>query len=248
MSTDVHALAGAYALDALAEIERVRFDRHLAGCPVCGEEVAELRATAARLADLTIEQPPPGLRDRVLAQAAVTSQAGPWRRPAPGRWRRWRAAAVAGVVVLAGAGGFAVQEWRVQDARQASEDAQAASRRDAAESDRIAAVLTAPDVTLRIAPVRGTGGQVTVAISASRDQGVAMLRGFVEPGSDHAYQLWLMHDGAPVSAGVLGAGAGDGTRLLTDVRAASTLAVTREPAGGSPQPTSRVLIGVALAQ
>jgi len=48
--SDVHALAGAYALDALTELERAAFGRHVADCESCTVEVAELSETATRLA------------------------------------------------------------------------------------------------------------------------------------------------------------------------------------------------------
>ena len=38
-----HSLAGAYALDALAGKDLVRFERHLAGCPPCAAELRTLR-------------------------------------------------------------------------------------------------------------------------------------------------------------------------------------------------------------
>ena len=44
--TDVHALSGAYAVDALDDIERAAFERHLAACAECRAEVASLRETA----------------------------------------------------------------------------------------------------------------------------------------------------------------------------------------------------------
>jgi len=34
-SADIHALSGAYALDAVDDIERAEFERHLAACPPC---------------------------------------------------------------------------------------------------------------------------------------------------------------------------------------------------------------------
>ena len=40
---DVHKLTGAYAMDALDELERARFEQHLATCEDCRAEVAELR-------------------------------------------------------------------------------------------------------------------------------------------------------------------------------------------------------------
>jgi len=46
---EVHALAGAYALDALDPFERRGYEAHLRECEPCRREVAELQATAARL-------------------------------------------------------------------------------------------------------------------------------------------------------------------------------------------------------
>ncbi|WP_422664489.1 zf-HC2 domain-containing protein [Streptomyces mirabilis] len=46
---DLHTLTGAYALPALDEEERGRFDRHAADCESCRREVRELAAAAARL-------------------------------------------------------------------------------------------------------------------------------------------------------------------------------------------------------
>ncbi|HEY6277579.1 MAG TPA: zf-HC2 domain-containing protein, partial [Streptosporangiaceae bacterium] len=62
-----HTLAGAYALDALSEPDRLRFKVHLAECEVCRPEAASLREAAARLADPVAEAPPPELRERILA-------------------------------------------------------------------------------------------------------------------------------------------------------------------------------------
>ena len=46
---ELHTLAGAYALDAVPEADRARFERHLAGCDACAQEIAGLRETTARL-------------------------------------------------------------------------------------------------------------------------------------------------------------------------------------------------------
>ncbi|MBU2075761.1 MAG: zf-HC2 domain-containing protein, partial [Actinobacteria bacterium] len=40
---DVHALSGAYAVDALDDIERAQFERHLVECAECRAEVDSLR-------------------------------------------------------------------------------------------------------------------------------------------------------------------------------------------------------------
>ena len=65
--TDVHALSGAYAVDALDDLERARFERHLSECQDCEDEVATLREASSLLADTVAVAPPGALRDRVLA-------------------------------------------------------------------------------------------------------------------------------------------------------------------------------------
>ncbi len=88
---DLHLLTGAYAADALTGAELAEFERHLARCPSCADEVRELRETAARLGMATAIAPPPGMREQVLAAAARTRQlprrrasSPPWAGPAAG--------------------------------------------------------------------------------------------------------------------------------------------------------------------
>src|SRR5262249_62413079 len=83
--TDIHTFAGAYALHAIDHLERARFERHLAECPSCTAEVAELTDTMAVLSDATAEVPPARLRAAVLARSAATPQT-----QRPGSSRRFR--------------------------------------------------------------------------------------------------------------------------------------------------------------
>ena len=76
-SRRVHELSGAYALDALDNAERERFERHLRRCPACAEDVRRMTATATALAMAVAAEPPPGLKQRVLAAAAATPQLPP---------------------------------------------------------------------------------------------------------------------------------------------------------------------------
>lgn len=252
MEPDTHALVGAYALNALDELERAHFERHLAGCLACAEEAAELRQTAVRLADLTAVDPPMELRGRVLAQARGVAQlpggaaalpvgaaappTGTQRRSRPRpRWSQWVAAAVAVLIVAAGVGVIVGQEQRLRDARQATQQ-------EAAQADRLAAVLAAPDIRLRTAAV--ATGRVTVAVSSSRHEAVAVLRGLTVLEPDRTYQLWMVTAAGPVSVGVVGA---DGTKLLPDIGSAGAVALTKEPAGGSREPTLPLLVDVPLS-
>lgn len=72
-SPEMHTLAGAFAVNALSEHERARFQRHIEECESCAQEVRELRATAARLgAAVAEEQTSSQLKARVLAEVRAT--------------------------------------------------------------------------------------------------------------------------------------------------------------------------------
>jgi anti-sigma-K factor RskA len=114
--------AGAYVLGAMTASEREQFERHLATCPTCREDVDELRPAAEALPMASPPVlPPQALKDRIMAEvereAALLAQvgsgadrpaaAGPRRRlgvPALGSWRLAPVAAALLIVgVLAGA-------------------------------------------------------------------------------------------------------------------------------------------------
>jgi hypothetical protein len=220
MNADIHTLVGAYALDAVDDLERARFDRHLAECESCAQELAELRATAGRLADLTGLAPPARMKDAVLAQVARTRQVGAGR-PSAGRgpevrWRRWTAAAVAAGIVAVGAGAttFAVENQRVRDARAQT-----------AQAQQVADILEAPDAVVRTRDV--AGGRVTVVVSGAMNKGVALVHALRDPGGGSTYQLWVVKD-HPQNVGVLAAGTGDGVQVFGDVRGARQFAVSQE--------------------
>lgn len=243
MSIEIHALAGAYALDAVNDLERVQFSRHLADCDACGLEVAELRTTAARLADSTWAVAPPRLKENVLRETSHTRQARPGRpggrgtgpadEPArPGRWRRWAATGIAAAVLAAGAAAatFALEERRVGDERQHS-------RQLADRLTRIQSVMAARDARASQVPVGG--GRLAVVHSAGQDSAVVMCAGLDMPDRAHAYQVWLMHDGEATSAGVLPAGTNAGTMLVTGVGDADAIAISLQQAGGEKAPGQR---------
>jgi anti-sigma-K factor RskA len=167
-------------------------------------------------------------------QTNATLITTPWIELLTEHGRRWTAAAVAaGVLALGGmATIWVVQEQRVRDA-----DRQAAQLRD---------VLAAGDVQVRTTTVSG-GGKITVAVSASRNGGVAVLSDLPVPPEGRVYQLWLIDGSSPRSAGVMAAGQRSGITPLAAIAGADTLGVTLEPEGGSPAPTSGPLAGVPLA-
>ena len=124
--SDLHKLTGAYAVDALDELERARFEQHLTECDDCRAEVAELRETAAQLAHGVATPPPASLRESVLAGISQVRPLPP-EVPAPaathrsavrpaGRGRSWVPFLVAAALALVvGIGAAVTQPWASDD-------------------------------------------------------------------------------------------------------------------------------------
>ena len=62
----MHALTGAYVLDALEPGELTAFEAHLLVCPDCREEVRSVRTAVLRISAVSAVEPPPELRTSVL--------------------------------------------------------------------------------------------------------------------------------------------------------------------------------------
>jgi anti-sigma-K factor RskA len=255
MKTDTtHTLIGAYVLDAVDDVERAEVERHLAGCEECAAEVTELREAVAQFASSAALEPPPGLRDRVRAGVARTRQLPPGRTgtsPAvrsgrSGRWLRNVAVGVA-ACLLVGAAGVGV--WQVQRRFALERDVAQAAEQRALDAERrelaIREVLAAPDARVRTMKVK-SGGQIVVVASLAQDQAVVVLSDLRQMSTDKTYQLWLVEQAKPLSAGVLDTGTTEVTQLVTGLRKAQKICLTVEPAGGSNQPTTTPVVVVNL--
>jgi anti-sigma-K factor RskA len=236
VSPDLHTLSGAYSLDAMPADERARFENHLAACPSCAEEVRELRATAARLGAAATADPPPHLRNRVLAEVTRTRQLPPLPSPAGAHRRpntavRLLSAAAAVLAVLAGVLG--VTAYRA-DQR---------ADRIAAESRQVTRVLGAGDAVTVSGSVEG-GGRGAVVASRRLGEVAFIADDLPAAGRDRTYQLWLIPAQGPArSAGLIGGEGGDRREVVAgDLSDVATFGLSVEPAGGSPQPTRPVLL------
>ncbi len=248
-----HTLAGAYAMDAISEPDRARFERHLAGCEECGQEIAGLRETTARLATASAVTPPAGLKERVLAAAVMTRQqpppvgqaeAGtPARIPAIRAWFRTLARpgrlamAAAAAAVLAAAVVFGVSNGSMRDQLDQAQ----------VSSQQIAAVLTARDATMMTGAVAG-GGTVTIVMSRSRHALVFTAADLHALPAARGYELWLIGPAGDRPVTMLAPGRHDmaGPVIASGLRAGDHLALTAEPAGGTDRPTAPMMLDVLL--
>jgi Anti-sigma-K factor rskA len=242
---DLHTLAGVYALDALERgAERDRFDRHLHRCQSCTSEVRGFREVATALAFAADTEPPPELRDRVMAAVARTRQqppeirthARPRRSRGTAPWLPWLSGAVATVgIVIAVVFGFA-QAHTQQELDQAR-----------AQNEAIASVLAAPDARL-LTSTTTKGGVAIVVLSAEKRQLVVSTAGLPPLPAGKVYQLWLIGPVKIVSAGLLPAAEAGKTApvLASGIVAGDKLGLTVEPAPGTAQPTTTPILALPL--
>ena len=225
--SDIHALSGAYAVDALDDLERAQFERHLRDCEACTREVESLREASAMLAETTAIHPSADLRSRVLAEIATVRPLPPvvTAEPTPGRRRRlpaFLAAAAAAVVI--GTGGVV---WQ-----QVSDDG---------PDSRIEQVIEAGDAQ-RFTQTFPGGATATVVRSKKLNEAVLITKDMPAAPSGHAYALWLQHDDVMVPAGIMPSGSDNQVLLSGDAASANGAGITVETAGEEhPEPEGEVV-------
>lgn len=228
---EIHALSGAYAIDALDDIERAQFERHLADCAECRAEVDSLREAAALLPETTTALPSDALRERVLAGITQVRPLPPLPVEAPARRRaRFRPAALvaaAAAVIAVGAGAVVWEPW---------ED-QASQAPSLVASD----VLGAPDAEEYVQEFPD-GSKATLVRSKSLNRAVVVTSNMAPAPEGKLYELWLNQDGVMVPAGLMPSGADATVMLSGDAASAEGAGITIEPApDGSETPSGNIV-------
>ena len=253
MNADIHGLSGAYAVDALDDVERAEFERHLGQCPECQDEVASLRAAAVELTHASAATPPPALRESVLQQISTVrplppvtgrpGQAAPSESasgsslqapatvtPLESRRRRiapvtWLVAAAAAVALVIG--GIAWSPWSNDGSTQQpplSITEQVIRAKDAQRFEK--------DID---------GARATIVRSPSLGRAVIIADNMPAAPAGKDFQIWFQDPkGAMHSAGVMPHEAKPTVSMVLDGDASkyNGVGITVEPAGGSKEPTS----------
>lgn len=107
-------------------------------------------------------------------------------------------------------------------------------------------IFEQPDARTSTTPI-GVGGTLTVHFSAELGAATVAFDAVPAPPDGSDYQLWLIDaTGVPQPAGVLAELPAANAPYITEFTGSGQLAVTLEPDGGSPAPTSTPLGAVAL--
>ncbi|WP_159802545.1 anti-sigma factor domain-containing protein [Arthrobacter zhaoguopingii] len=258
-----------YALDAVSDDERAAIEEFLAHDDglrqAFTDRVRSNRETITTAYAIQEEEPPAGLLEKILSQIPVSAPAGTdgvsggTEAPAGGP----AGAAAAGTAATALGGASAAGDELARRRRTKGMWASPATRwlTAAAAAVLVAVggvtvaqnlgqtsieqeVLQASDVVTGsyVIPAGGTAG---LALSEEEDAAVVTLKGVPAPPEGSVYQMWrLPADGsAPVSVSTMDAEDVAGTKV-TEVEGISSfrgIAITVEPDGGSPVPTTPVI-------
>jgi anti-sigma-K factor RskA len=264
---DFADLAAGHALNALSDADERAYQEALARNPRWDSHVRDAAEAVAALSDIVEPvDPPASVRASLLARIADLppqndlppqadaplasdgdeedfAAAGPApveRDAAPSRtagWgpRRWftLAASIVAVLVL----GFGAASFGQYLTRPASV---VALEQIESAPDAQSASVTMPD-----------GGSATAHWSASTGQSVLVTDGMPALSDDQTYELWFVRGETPIAAGIFETDAeGRATAILDgEFHSGDTIAVTVEPAGGSPDgtPSSAPVVAVATA-
>ncbi len=245
-----------YALGVLEGDERAELEAHLArACPKCTAGVALARANVAQLAHAAPDaQPPAVLRDKILnavksSGAAVRSVAPiEMLQAKPPMFPAWAWAAAAALALLTG---YSIRQMELQTTQLAelrremkiATDQSKALQNQLDQGRMVASVMMSPDsMPLKLMPI---------------DKKMPMVHAYLHPRMGVAItaddmpsmppaktlQLWFVpKQGKPMSVATFNPDSHGEIALVAPVNMPmneiAELAITEEPAGGSPQPTS----------
>lgn len=220
----------AYALGALGNEERATLERHLGSCEACRERLGWLRP-AVDVLPASVEQrtPPESLRDSLLTtvrdEANDAGQAHAARPRARWRWQSARALrpAVGFAVLLLLAAGVATGYLLrgTDDPEPTFIEAQTPS---------------------------GLAGDVSATLERQAESATLHVHELPKLDSDEVYEIWVERAGG-VEPGPLFVPRSDGTAAAAvpgPLAGAKSVLVTREPRGGSEQPTNPPLLKAPL--
>jgi anti-sigma-K factor RskA len=219
----------AFALGALEPGEAEELERHVADCRDCRDYLFWLDPAVDVLpASVEQRQPPKRLKRALMAEVQADLKAA--RRAERDReradrglwgaiWRPVTAAAAAAILIAGVVGGYVLR----------GDDA--------------------PEPTFIEATPLEPGARMVATLEREGDRGILHVEELPPLPEDRVYQAWLERDGAvePSTTFVVDRQGGTEVAVEGDLDGASGVLITREPEGGSEEPTLPVLMKAPLA-
>jgi len=213
----MHELVAGYALEALEPEEERAFETHLRGCERCREQLAAFAEPTAALAFAAPPAAPPPALRARILAAARDER--PNVVPLRPRWAV--PAAVAAAVASSAAVGLGVWAGILQSQSHTGRQA------------------------LATVALRGASGSLVLS---SGGAAALVVSGLPPTPAGKTYEAWVVLSRTALPAGLFTTATGAASvRLSRPVPAGAQVALTLEPAGGSPAPTSRPLVTSARA-
>jgi hypothetical protein len=241
---EARVLMGSYALGATSAAEDLAMREHLGDCAACRAEAAGMmRVTRMLSLDADPVAPPAGLRRRILDAVAadIAGDGAVANRPSDGA-----SAALPGN----GAAEPAGVPLPISAARRPPRVFWPAL---AAAALVVAAVMGAWNFQLqqeqpRVYTLQARGRSGEVVYWPARHQAFVDLNGLPDPGPGRVYQVWLLKDGTATGVGTARPDSAHHLVLVInrDLSGYQKVALTDEPDGGSPAPTTTPVLAQNL--
>jgi anti-sigma-K factor RskA len=221
----------AYALGALSPAEAAELERHLAECEACRARLRGLQ-TAVDVLPASVEQltPPPELRDRLMATVHAEARAatGPETRAASAKSRSRRRGGWGGLFLrpaTAFVGALLIVAGVAAGyALRGGED----------------------DQTTTVA-ARALSPGVEAELVRQGDSGALQVRRMPAIDRDEVYEVWVQRgDGVEAASTFVLDRDGRAVAAVPGLEGADAVLVTREPYGGSEQPTTDPVLEAPL--
>jgi hypothetical protein len=227
-----------------SDMQRKRFERHLATCSDCLEEASLWREVSERLAeDVELLEPPADLKEFVLRPILDNEKAieKPIKKASRFRTKRFFAGAI-GIALLAG---VFLSGWLLRDMQYRSTD-KAASVQSPASIETLFH-LNANRAGGKFNDNPQAYGVACLVKSDSKEQLVVYVFGSPRTKDSEAYQVWLLKNGQRSSAGTFTVGA-SGIGIMTlpltkGIPDFDAVGVTLEPDSHSSSPRGPKMFG-----
>lgn len=235
---DAYELIEGYAFGTLEEDELVLLEAHLdSGCAECNTRLREVAELSAKLAeDIPQYTPPPHVKENIMSKIKASGH-GAAAGPAPFFRRINWMSGVAAVVVIGLLVGSLTLVRINRDLRRQLVDAQ-----------DVTGLLKSPG--MQFVDLQGVdpNPQAFGKVVMDPDKGAAVVYMYRLPQTPEgmAYQLWVMREGKPTSAGMFTVNE-DGSAMLaleelSDPSGIASFLVTIEPEEGQTAPTGMMYL------